>query len=185
MHVHADDDFGTLEFVECMLDAVGDIGCDADLRLRHHIGGCGKLTAMIQQLSALFLLVSHILVIIHYVQADQSSVQFLVSHQEGETHQIIGIFRILHRYENLLIACLLGIFGIRKLLVAEDNLSGTPVGEHRRDDAGAENHHHHTIQHVIVHQIGVRTHQEVHTHHHHGDTAGGMGRSQTEHHVTR
>ncbi|CUQ64154.1 Uncharacterised protein [Segatella copri] len=35
---------------------------------------------MIQELSALFLLVSHILVIIHYVQADQSSVQLLVSH---------------------------------------------------------------------------------------------------------
>ena len=34
------------------------------------------------------------------------------------------VVRVLHRYENLLIACLLGILGIWKLLVAEDNLSG-------------------------------------------------------------
>ena len=167
-----------------MLDAVGDIGSDANLRLRHHVGGCGKLTAMVQQLSTLFLLVSHILVIIHHIQTNQSSVQLLVSHQEGKVHQIIGIFRILHRYENLLIACLLGIFGIRQLLVAENNLSGTPVGKHRGDDAGAEYHHHHTVQHVIVDQIGVRTHQDIHSHHHHGDTAGSMGGSESEHHVT-
>ena len=95
-----------------MLDAVGDIGCDADLRLRHHVCGCRKLAAMVKKLAALFLLVSHILVIIHYVQADQSSVQFLVSYQESKAHQVVCIFRIFHRDENLLIACFLVIFCI-------------------------------------------------------------------------
>ncbi len=51
MHVHADDDLGTLELVEGMLDAIGDVGCNSNLGLRHHIGGCGKLTAMFQQLA--------------------------------------------------------------------------------------------------------------------------------------
>ena len=129
MHVHSDDNLRTLELVEGMLDAVSDVGCNTNLGLRHHIGGSSQLTAMFQNPSSLFLVVSHVLVFIYHIQADESPVQFLVSHQKRQTHQVVGIFRIFHRNQNLLIAHLLVVFCIRQFLVSQDNLLRRPVGK--------------------------------------------------------
>lgn len=79
-----------------MLDAIGDVGSYSDLGLREHIGGCCYLAAMFEQSLALLLVVAHVFVLIHHIETNQTAVQLLVSHQEGEAHQVVGIFGIAH-----------------------------------------------------------------------------------------
>ena len=54
---------------------------------------------------------------------------------------------------------------------------------HRTDDTGKQNHHHHTVEHIVAHQIYARCHLQSHAYHHHCDGTGSMGRSQSEHHI--
>ena len=118
MHVHADNDLGTLKLVEGVLDAIGDVGSYSDLGLREHIGGCCYLAAMFEQSLALLLVVAHVFVLIHHIETNQTAVQLLVSHQEGEAHQVVGIFGIAHGNEYLLIVGALLVLSLRQLLVS-------------------------------------------------------------------
>ena len=51
------------------------------------------------------------------------------------------------------------------------------------DDTSDEDHDHHAVKHVIVHQILSGSHLQPHTHHHHRDGTCRMGGCQAEHHI--
>ena len=52
------------------------------------------------------------------------------------------------------------------------------------DDTGDKDHDHHTVKHVIVHQILSGGHFQSHAHHNHRDGTCSMSRRQTEHHIS-
>ena len=185
VHVHSDDDLRALELVEGVLDAVGDVGGDAHLCLRGHVGGSRQLSAVVEELAPLFLVVAHILVLIHHVEAGEAAVELGVPHQERQVDEVVGIFGVFHGYEHLAVVRLPFVSGTGHVLVAQDDALCRPVGEQGGDDAGDEDHDDHAVEHVIVHEEDAVAHRQVHTHHHHGDAAGSMGRGEAEHHVAR
>ena len=54
----------------------------------------------------------------------------------------------------------------------------------RTDDTCEKNHHHNTIEHVGINDIGAVGHLHTHTHHRHCNTTGCMSLSESEHHVS-
>ena len=73
---------------------------------------------MFEQSLALLLVVAHVFVLIHHIETNQTAVQLLVSHQEGEAHQVVGIFGIAHGDEYLLVVGALLVLSLRQLLVS-------------------------------------------------------------------
>ena len=70
-----------------------------------------------------------------------------------------------------------------EFLLQEDCLGGV-VNDYGADNTGEENHHHYTVKHVGVEDIGAVGQHHVHAHHGHGNASGGMCLGETEHHVT-
>ena len=57
----------------------------------------------------------------------------------------------------------------------QHNLLRGALGHQRTDHTGEEDHHHHTVQHVIIDEIHSWRHFQAHAHHHHGNGTGSMG----------
>ena len=83
----------------------------------------------------------------------------------------------------LVVARLFRLFGLH--LLAQQNPACRVLHHDRADDAREQNHHHHTVEHVGVYEIAAVVHLQVHAHHCHGYSAGGVGLGQSEHHVSR
>ena len=65
----------------------------------------------------------------------------------------------------------------------QDYLLGGMLCHQGTDDTSNENHDHHTIEHIIVHQILARSYLQSHSHHHHSDGTCRMSGCQSEHHI--
>ena len=173
MDVHAHDDFRGVELLEGIFDAVGDIGGYPDLRLHLHIGGAGHFDQVVEQCAALFLVGRAVLVVVYHIECHETPVQFGVTHHDGHADQSFCHIGIFHRQQYFLIVCL-GLFDVL-CLVGDDELAGAALRHEGADDAGEENHDDHAVEHVVVDHRMSRRHLQAHAHHHHGDTAGGMG----------
>ena len=91
--------------------------------------------------------------------------------------------RILHTKQDLLVVGLWRlVMGMALLL--QDNLLGGVLSHQSADDTGEEDHHDHTVEHIVVDKILTRGHFEAHAHHNHGDGTSRMGRGEAEHHVS-
>ena len=121
-------------------------------------------------------------VVVDDIEGHQSAVQLAVAHHDGHLEQLRGYLGILHAEEDLLVVGQFRLF-FQVVLLFEDDLLGSVVGHECTDDTGDENHHHHTVEHVVVHQIDSWCHFQSHAYHDHGDGASSVGRCETEHHV--
>ena len=90
--------------------------------------------------------------------------------------------RIFHAEQNLLIVGLRTVdMGMPLLL--QDNLLSSMLCHQGADDTSNKNHDHHTVEHIIVHQILSGSHLQSHSYHHHRDGTCRMGGCQAEHHI--
>ena len=177
-------DFAGTEFLESMLDAVGDVGRYAHLCLHTHIRRCCLLRDLFQQLYAEFLILPHVGIIIDHVDGNQSAVQFLVAHEDSEVDEFRRILWILHGNQHSLVVGLCIVFA-RHVLVANDNLLCRCLGDKCRDNTGEQNHDNHTIQHIVTDEVLSWCGLCLHAYHHDGDGTGSVSRRQTEHHMSR
>ena len=182
--MQSNQDLACAELFESMLDAVGNVGRYAHLSLHAHIGRCRLLRDLLQQLYAPFLILSHIRVIVYHVDGYESAVQLLVSHEDGQVDQLWCILRVFHRNQHALVVGLcVGL--TRHVLIANDDLLCCRLGDKCRDDTREQYHNDHTVQHIVADEVLSRCHFRLHANHDDGDGTGGMGRCQTEHHVSR
>ena len=183
MDVHAHDHLGAAALAEGMLDAVGNVGGQSHLRLHPHLRGAGLLLQFLQQLDALLAVGIAVLSVVDHVECHEVAVHLVVPDEHGQFQQLRCNLGIFHADHDLLV-----IIGCRVIrsgmgVLAEDDLARGVVGHQRGDDAGDQNHDHHTVQHIVVGQRCLRPHHQSLAHHHHSDGTGGVGRCQTEHHV--
>ena len=132
------------------------------------------------------------LIIIDHIKGYQSTIQPLIAHQQGEAKQLRGYLKVLYTEQDLFIVLwcagyvgrLIGLrIGKAVTSLGKDNLSRGVVGHQGRDDAGDKDHHHDTVEHVIVDKELSGSCFKTHAHHDHGDGTGSMGGGQAEHHV--
>ena len=81
--------------------------------------------------------------------------------------------RVFHTKQNLLVV-ILRQFSVEMGLLTNGDLLGSMFRHEGTDDTGKENHHHHTIQHIIAHEILTRSHLQTHAYHHHRDGTSSM-----------
>ena len=141
-----------MKLVESMFDTVGDISCDAHLRLHSHVSGGSIFRYLIEQLLSSFLISSHIFVVIYQVQGNQSAIEFRITHHNSQTDQPVGIFWIFDGYKNILVILSKHFVG-RNIFTAENKSLCGVLSYHRRDDARYQNHNHNGIKHVVGHEI--------------------------------
>ncbi len=178
--VQAHDDFRGVEFLESVLDAVGDVGSHPHLRLHPHVGGAGYLHQVAEELASALLVLLPFVVVVDHVERHQSPVQLLVAHHQGHAHQSFCQLGVFHGQQYLLVVDVLAHL---LWLVVDHDLLGGILGDDGADDAGEENHDHHAVEHVVVHQLHAGRHLGLHAHHHHGDGSGGMSCGEAAHHV--
>ena len=183
MHVHSENYLARLKLFERVFYAVGDVRRHAHLCLHPHVGGGSHLGHLLQQALSCFLIFRHVEVVVNNVESHYASVQFRVAHQYGHIHQILGIFGVFHRDENLLVVVLLVLVG--HVLVAQDYSLSRLLGDDSGYDAGEEYHYDNTVQHVVVYEFHARRCLQSHSHQQYRYGTGGMSRRKTEHHVTR
>ena len=103
MEVQSHDDLACLVLAEGMLYAVRYVGGKPHLRLQWHVGGTAVALYMFQQPLALSLVACRVDVVIHHVKGNEPAAELLVAHQAGEHHEVVGVFRVLYGYQNLLV----------------------------------------------------------------------------------
>ena len=184
VHVHADDDVRCAELLEGVSYAVGDVRRNAHLRLHCHICRRAVLRHALQQLAAFLHVALHVVVVIHHVQTHELRGVLRVAHEHREVDEALRILGVFQRYEYLLLSRGRLVVA-RHLAVAQRDLLRRTLCHHRRDDARNENHEHHAVQHVVGDERLARLQLHAHTNHEHGDGAGGVCRSESEHHVAR
>ena len=136
---------------------------------------------MFEQLAPQSLVFLYLSVIEHHIQTDDTAVQTLISHQDGQSDQGVAVAVVFQRQQYLLVVARLVIF-VDDIILKHDFLRGK-LRHQGRNDAGEEYHHHHTVEHIGIHQVAAVADAEFHTHHHDGNGACCVGRSQAEHHV--
>ena len=181
VRVHANDDFAGTKLLKSVLDAIGDVHRNAYLGLHSHIRPGCVATHLLEQALAFLLVGAHVLIFVHHIEGRQRSVQFLVPHQEGQIHQMVGIFGIFYGNQHVFIVLIRSLYG-GHVLVAKRNLLRRMFGYQRRDDTGKQNHEHHPIEQIIIDEVDTGGCFNLHSHHHHGNGASRMGRGEAEHH---
>ena len=165
-----------------MLDAVGNVRGEAHLCLDLDIGGTGSLLQPFKQLQPLLSGGITVLVIIDHVQRHQFTIQPLVTHQDGQVKQMRSYLRILHAEQNFLVISL-RIVNMGMPLLLQNDLLGGMLCHQGTNNTSDEDHDHHAVEHIIVHQELSGSHLQAHSHHHHGDGTCRMSGCQTEHHI--
>ena len=166
-----------------MLDAVGDVCRNTHLCGHGYVRCAGQMPEMVQQLLSLSLVVPHIHIIIHHIQCHQIPLGAGIAHHRRHRDKVVGILRVFHRDEYLLIVNVL--LQLRFLFLLQAETLRRALGNDGRDDAGEENHDDDAIQHLVTEQIPARCRLQLPSHHYHGDGTGSMGTGKTEHHVPR
>ena len=169
-------------FLKGMSDAVGDVGGKAALGEHPHVNGTGNPRCLLQCALADRLVVLAVLIVVHHVEANQSATELLVVHHKGEVYESVCGTTRPESHENLLVVALPAALHV--LSLGESDGAGGTVCDHRAYHTGEENHYDHAVQHVGVNEIFPRRRGKLHSHHYDGYGAGGMGRGQSEHHVT-
>ncbi len=150
VHVHANEDLRGLKLLEGVLDAVGDVGRHAHLRLQGHVRTGRIALYLFEDMSTLLLVATHVGIVVHHIQRYDGPVQLRVAGHDGDAHQTGGVFLVLHGYENFLV--IVDHTLRRQLLVAQRDDPCSPVGDHRRDDARKEDHDDDAVEHTLAHQ---------------------------------
>ena len=92
-----------LILLERVLDAVGYVCRYAHLSLQGHIHGACHLLQMLEQASALLLVLLSVDVVVDHVECHDTLVALWIAHHHCQRHQVVGIFGVLHGYEYLLV----------------------------------------------------------------------------------
>ena len=180
-HVHAHDNLGGVELLEGVLDAVGDVGGDAHLRLHHQPYGVGLLGDVVQQLPSPLLVVQPLLVVVYHVERHHAPVERAVAHEVGHFHQQARRFGVFHGYHDFLVVGHL-FLGHGALLFQGHFLGGAFRAE-RAEYAGDQYEDDGAVEHVVVEQ-SLPVGQENAVSHQHGRQRGAcLRRAKAEYHV--
>ena len=139
---------------------------------------------MYQQALTLLLLARHVIVVVHHIESHHLRSVLWTAHHHSQIDQSLGIFRIAHGYEHLLLAFVCrSVFG--HFLVTQGYLLRRAFGHYGGDDAREEYHYYHSVEHIVGDERHARLHLHLHAHHHHGNGARSMCRRESEHHIAR
>ena len=184
MHVHTDEYFCCAELLIGMAYAVGDVRRHAHLGLHVYVGSRCILRHALQQALTLLLLARHVIVVVHHIESHHLRSVLWTAHHHSQIDQSLGIFRIAHGYEHLLLAFVCrSVFG--HFLVTQGYLLRRAFGHYGGDDAREEYHYYHSVEHIVGDERHARLHLHLHAHHHHGNGARSMCRRESEHHIAR
>ena len=145
-----------LELAESVFYAVGDVRRYADLRLDGHVGGTARMLYMLHKAASVLLVLRCVDVVVDNIEGYEAPVQPAVAHERGESDEAVGIFGVLHGYENLLVVAL--VSRCRILLFVQSQFSCRIFRDDRRDDAREENHQNDTVENLIVEERMARRH---------------------------
>ncbi len=148
-----------------------------------HVGRCGVVGHLFEQLCALHTLPVDVVVVVDHAECHEVIVAFGIAHEHRKVGQPVGIFGVFHGDEHRLVLRLRVLDGAFPL--SQDDVLGCLLRHQAGDDAGNENHDDDAVEHLVVKKKFPRCHLQSQSHHYHGDGACRMGGGEAEHQVPR